>query len=84
MYIGIATQKSCATAWVAAASAIIDNGDEGYNVVIDVADPVTHDDEDNKVITLVDKFLKAARSISDHHRREHDFPTVALREVRLA
>lgn len=57
MYRGIPTQKSCARVWVAAASAIIETG-EGYNVVIDVADPVTHDDKDNEVITLVDKFLK--------------------------
>jgi thymidylate synthase len=59
MYLGIPTQRSCARAWVAAASGIIDNGDEGYNVVIDVEDPWNHDDQDNAVITLVDKFLKA-------------------------
>jgi thymidylate synthase len=58
MYLGIPTQKSCARAWVAAASAIIETGDEGYNVVIDVADPITHDDKDNEVIALIDKFLK--------------------------
>jgi hypothetical protein len=57
MYLGIPTQKSCARAWVAAASAIIEAG-EGYNVVVDVVDPVTHDDKDNQVITFVDKFLK--------------------------
>lgn len=57
MYRGIPTQKSCARAWVAAASAISDTG-EGYNVVIDVADPITHDDKDHEVITLADKFLK--------------------------
>jgi len=57
MYLGIPTQKSCARAWAAAASAILDAG-EGYNVVVDVADPVTHDDKDNEVITFLDKFLK--------------------------
>jgi thymidylate synthase len=57
MYCGIPTKKSCARAWVAAASAIIETG-EGYNVVIDVADPVNHDDKDHEAITLVDKFLK--------------------------
>ena len=57
MYLGIPTQKSCARAWVAAALAIIDAG-EGYNVVVDVADPVTHDDKDNEIITFVDRFLK--------------------------
>jgi thymidylate synthase len=59
MYLGIPTQKSCARAWVAAASAVIARGDESYNVVIDVDDPWNHDDNDNAVITLIDKFLKA-------------------------
>src|SRR5262249_50042379 len=58
MYLGIPTQKSCARAWVAAASALIVHGDEAYNVVIDVEDPLTHDDHDNAVITLFDRFLK--------------------------
>ena len=58
MYLGIAPQKTCARAWVAAASALIDQRDEGYNVVIDVEDPWTHDDTDNFVIALVDAFLK--------------------------
>jgi thymidylate synthase len=59
MYRGVKTDRSCARAWVAAASEIIRAGDEGYNVIIDVEDPVTHDDQDNQVITLVDKFLRA-------------------------
>lgn len=59
MYLGITPQHSCARAWVAAASALIENGDEAYNVVIDMEDPCNHDDQDNAVITLVDKFLKA-------------------------
>jgi thymidylate synthase len=58
MYNGIPPQKSCALAWVAACTAIIDTSDEGYNVVIDVTDPVTHSEQDNEVITLVDKFLR--------------------------
>lgn len=58
MYKGVLPQKSCAHAWVAACNAVINSGDEGYNVVIDVDDPVTHSDKDNEAITLVDKFLK--------------------------
>jgi hypothetical protein len=58
MYLGIPTQHSCARAWVTAAKMIIANGDEAYNVVIDVEDACTHEDCDNAVITLVDKFLK--------------------------
>lgn len=57
MYLGISPQKSCARAWAAAASAIIETG-EAYNVIIDVTDPVTHDDTDNEVISSVDKFLR--------------------------
>jgi thymidylate synthase len=59
MYLGVQTQRSCARAWVAAASELIENGDEAYNVVIDVEDPGNHDDQDNAVISLVDKFLRA-------------------------
>ncbi len=58
MYQAIPTQRSCARAWVAAASTIIEMRDEGYNVVIDVEDPWTHDDRDNAVIDLVDRFLR--------------------------
>jgi thymidylate synthase len=58
VYLPIPTQRSCARAWVAAASALIARRDESYNVVVDMQDPLTHDDRDNAVITLVDKFLR--------------------------
>jgi hypothetical protein len=58
MYQGIQTQQSCARAWVAGCTSIISTGDEGYNIVIDVTDPTNHDDKDNEVITLVNRFLK--------------------------
>lgn len=58
MYRGIQTQQSCARAWVAASNEIMKTSDEGYNIVIDVIDPVTHDDRDHEVINLLDKFLK--------------------------
>lgn len=58
MYLPIQPQRSCARAWFVAASALIEHGDDTYNVVIDIADPWTHDDNDNAVITLVDRFLK--------------------------
>ena len=68
MYLAIPTERSCARAWVAAASAIIETDDEGYNVVIDVEDPCTHDERDNEVINLIDRFL-----------REHDkYPIVTV------
>lgn len=57
MYIPIPPQASCARAWVAAASAIASDVD-AYNVVIDVDGPVTLNKDDNRVITLVDSFLR--------------------------
>lgn len=58
MYRGIPTRVSCARAWVEAASSIIETDNEAYNVVIDVEDAWTHDEQDNAVIALVDRFLK--------------------------
>lgn len=58
MYLAVPTQISCARAWIAAASDLIDHYDESYNVVVDVEDASTHDDTDNRVITLVDRFLR--------------------------
>ncbi|MGC4004072.1 MAG: hypothetical protein QM811_13505 [Pirellulales bacterium] len=58
MYKVVAPKKSCAEAWVAACQTIINDHDEGYNVIIDIADPVTHSEKDNAVISNVDKFLK--------------------------
>lgn len=56
MYLPIEPMQSCAKAWVMAASAV-SQAAEGYNVVIDIADPVTHDAVDHTIISLVDKFL---------------------------
>lgn len=58
MYLAIPSQTSCARGWVAAASALIDQRDEGFNVIIDVQDPVSHDDADHAAITLLDRFLR--------------------------
>lgn len=58
MYRGVKMQKSCAQAWVVACEEIMLTKDEGYNIVVDVANPITHSEKDNEVITLVDKFLK--------------------------
>lgn len=57
MFRGIEA-KSCARAWAAASMSIMGTRNEGYNVVIDVADPVRHDAKDDAAITIVDKFLK--------------------------
>jgi len=58
MYLAIPTERSCARAWVAAATALVERRDEAYNVVLGVEDPFTHSVRDNAVINLVDTFLK--------------------------
>ena len=59
MYQGVPTQQSCARAWVAAC--IRDHADRrrGLQRRDRRGRPVNHDEKDNDVITLVDKFLKA-------------------------
>ncbi len=57
MYLAVPTEKSCARAWAAAATAIM-QAREAYNVVVDVEDAVSHDDVDQSVISAVDEFLK--------------------------
>jgi thymidylate synthase len=57
MFRGIEA-KSCAGGWLAACNSIMATRSEGYNVIIDVADPVKHDAKENAAISLVDKFLK--------------------------
>lgn len=58
MYKPIKPEQSCARAWVEACKEVIRSGDEAYNVIIDVASPTTHDEVDNSVISLVDRFLR--------------------------
>src|SRR5260370_32720499 len=57
MFLGIATEPTCARAWVVATTAISSDV-EAYNVVIDVDDPTKFDERDNAVVTLVDTFLR--------------------------
>lgn len=58
MYRPIDSQKSCARAWVAASQSLVQTDDEAYNVIVDVSNPVVHDEVDNSIITLVDSFLR--------------------------
>lgn len=58
MFKPIASQQSCARAWLAAASTVLASNNESYNVVIDVANPVGFDSVDHKIISLVDTFLR--------------------------
>ena len=59
MYTPIPSQATNAQAWLAAAAAVQDAGGEAYNVVIDIADPVTISPTDHAILTTVDGFLRS-------------------------
>jgi hypothetical protein len=54
----LAIRQVPSRAWVAAAGAVVKGGDEAFDVMIDVADPIAFDRRDNAVVTVVDKFLR--------------------------
>ena len=58
MYTAIPPQLTNAQAWLAAAGAVQDAGGEAYNVVIDIADPITVAGPDEAILTEVDQFLR--------------------------
>jgi hypothetical protein len=58
MYTPIPSQPTNAQAWVAAAAAVQDAGDEAHNVVIDIADPIRVSSTDHAILTTVDGFLR--------------------------
>jgi thymidylate synthase len=58
MYVPVPTVTTCAQAWVAAASALVEQGDSAFNVIIDVEKPVEYTQTDNAVISMVDGFLR--------------------------
>src|SRR5258708_19749206 len=58
MFLPVPPQRSCARAWVEASLAVIQAGDEGYSVIIEVVDPVNHDPQDVEVIKFVNSFLR--------------------------
>ena len=60
MYIPTESQPSCARAWIAAAMAI-EHERDGYNVVIDIENPVAFDERDN-ALPLPAKPLSGYRS----------------------
>lgn len=57
-YVPIATQPSCAQAWLAATKAVAAAGGKAHNVVIDIADPLAEDGLDAAIIRTVDRFLR--------------------------
>jgi thymidylate synthase len=60
MYLPIPPQQTCAQAWLAAATAVYsEKGHEAYNVIVDIENPIERADSDERVIELVDAFLRA-------------------------
>jgi thymidylate synthase len=59
MYIGVPSQPSCATAWLAATQ-MVDavSGREAHNVIVDVDNPTGASPVDEKIIFEVDAFLR--------------------------
>ncbi len=64
MYLPIASQKTCAAAWLEAASAVnAEHRHEAHNVVIDVSAPLNQSAADARVIGIVDDFLRNQRKM---------------------
>jgi hypothetical protein len=59
MAVAVLAQRSCARAWVEASLKLIEEGDDAYDVLIEIADPVTLDAQDVEVVKLVNSFLAA-------------------------
>jgi hypothetical protein len=61
MFHAIPAAKTCAVAWVIAAQELISLGDEAYNVVVDIDDPIRHTPRDKAIIMGLDSFLRERR-----------------------
>jgi len=62
MLTPIPTASTCAEAWLCAAKQLINAGDECYNLVLDIDDPLTHSERDRSIIMTVDDFLRSKRA----------------------
>ena len=78
MYLPIEPQPTNAQAWLAAASAVKDQGGEAYNVVIDIADPVAESERDVAIIREVDRFLRSHHANSLSSVANTIFPQATL------
>ena len=58
MYLPIKPHRTCASAWLEAASAVnAAHGHEAYNVIMDIAEPLIETTIDRKIMDLVDSLL---------------------------
>jgi hypothetical protein len=62
MFHPIPSARTCAAAWIAASQYLVTVGDEAYNVVVDIDDPIRHTARDKTVIMGLDKFLRDRRA----------------------
>jgi thymidylate synthase len=61
VYVPIEPQTTNVQGWLAAATAVQESGNEAYNVVIDIADPLGETATDVAIIREVDAFLRGHR-----------------------
>lgn len=61
MYLAIEPKSTSVQGWLAAATAVEEQGGEAHNVVIDIANPLLESGTDAEIIRAVDRFLR------DHH-----------------
>ena len=59
MYLPIDSQPTNVQGWLAAATAVRGQGDEAYNVIIDIADPISETITDKVILREVNAFLGA-------------------------
>jgi hypothetical protein len=57
----IPAARTCAAAWLAATQHLVAVGDEAYNMIVDIDDPIRHTARDKAVVMGVDAFLRDRR-----------------------
>ncbi|AYV48965.1 hypothetical protein CFHF_02050 [Caulobacter flavus] len=58
MYLAIPSQPDCATAWREGLRAVLKEGGEAHNVILDIADPLAKSTLADPVVSVVDTFLR--------------------------
>lgn len=53
---------TCARGWLSAAEYLVKSGDEAYNLIVDIDEPLRHEQLDVEIITSLDQFLRSHRA----------------------
>ncbi len=81
MYLPIATQQTCAAAWLEAVAAVnAAPGHEAHNVIIDVAEPLNQSVADARVIDIADSFLRTHETLPVQSVANTIFPEALYRQ----